>query len=390
MFLYINIAEDRNRVNEIFPTFAEEKRIYEHLSNVMDVNNSSIFEKMGTSDHQNLFFCQDNAVGLQAIVAIHDTTLGPAIGGVRMLPYESLSDAVDDALRLSEAITYKASLAGLNLGGGSAIIVGNHRTDKTEVLMRRFGQFVEGLNGNFIASTDIGTTQKDLEDMLSETNYVAGLPASLNGGGDTTIFAARGVFYGIKAAIKELYGDESLAGRKIAVQGVGAVGEQLVAMLRAENARVYVSDMTEERKMKIAAKYKAEPITYSTSFELDADVYAPCALGGTVNPETVPRMRCRIIAGSANNQLKKEEETNRLLKERDILYTPDFLINAGALISCYSELEGYGNDRTEALIKNIYNATRHVIQKSAEDDITTHEAAKQLAEKRIFDIKKIK
>lgn len=356
----------------------------------MEINNSAVFDKMAISGHQNLFFCQDKVVGLQAIVAIHDTTLGPAIGGVRMLPYESLTDAIDDALRLSEAITYKASLAGLNLGGGSAIIMGNHRTDKTEALMRRFGKFIEGFNGNFIASTDIGTTQKDLEYMLSETDYVAGLPASLNGGGDTTLFAARGVFYGIKAAIKELYGDDGLAGRKIAVQGVGSVGEQLVAMLRAENARVYVSDMTEERKMKIAAKYKAEPITYSTSFELDADVYAPCALGGTVNPETVPRMRCRIIAGSANNQLKEEEETNRLLKERNILYTPDFLINAGALISCYSELEGYGNDRTEALIKNIYNATRHVIQKSVEDDITTYEAAKQLAEKRIFDIKKIK
>ncbi len=355
----------------------------------MGVNDPSIFEKMGVSSHQNLFFCHDASVGLQAIVAIHDTTLGPAIGGVRMLPYESLSEAIDDALRLSKAITYKASLAGLNLGGGSAIIIGNNRTDKSEVLMRRFGQFIEGLNGNFIASIDIGTTQKDLEYMLAETNYVAGLPASLNGGGDTTVFAARGVFYGIKAAIKELYGDDSLAGRKIAVQGVGSVGEQLVSMLRSENARVYVSDMTEERKMKIAAKYKAEPITYATSFELDADVYAPCALGGTINPDTVPRMRCKIIAGSANNQLKNEEVTNRLLKEHNILYTPDFLINAGALISCFSELEGYGNDRTEALVKNIYNATRHVIQKSKEDNITTFEAATQLAEKRIFDIKKL-
>lgn len=356
----------------------------------MEVNKSSVFEKMGVSGHQNLYFCHDQAVGLQAIIAIHDTTLGPAIGGVRMLPYESVSEAVEDALRLSQAITYKASIAGLNLGGGSAIIIGNNRTDKTEVLMRRFGQFIEGLNGNFIASTDIGTTQKDLEYMLSETDYVAGLPASLNGGGDTTVFAARGVFYGIKAAIKELYGDDSLAGRKIAVQGVGSVGEQLVGMLRAENARVYVSDMTEERKMKIAAKYKAEPITYSTSFELDADVYAPCALGGTVNPDTVPRMRCKIIAGSANNQLKDEDVTNRLLREHNILYTPDFLINAGALISCFSELEGYGSDRTEALVKNIYNATRHVIQKSVEDKITTYEAAKQLAEKRIADIKKLK
>src|SRR5690606_20717267 len=153
----------------------------------MGVNDPSIFEKMGVSSHQNLFFCHDASVGLQAIVAIHDTTLGPAIGGVRMLPYESLSEAIDDALRLSKAITYKASLAGLNLGGGSAIIIGNNRTDKSEVLMRRFGQFIEGLNGNFIASIDIGTTQKDLEYMLAETNYVAGLPASLNGGGDTTV-----------------------------------------------------------------------------------------------------------------------------------------------------------------------------------------------------------
>lgn len=356
----------------------------------MEAQNSSIFDMMNLSDHQNLFFCNDKSVGLQAIVAIHDTTLGPAIGGVRMLPYNTLDDAIEDALRLSKAITYKAALAGLNLGGGSAIIIGNNRTDKSEAMMRRLGQFIQGLNGNFIASTDVGTTQKDLEYMLSETNYVAGLPESLNGAGDTTIFAARGVFYGIKAAIKELYGDDSLAGRKVAVQGVGSVGEQLVSMLRAENARVYVSDMTEERKMKIAAKYKAEPITYATSFELDVDVYAPCALGGTVNPDTVPRMRCKIIAGSANNQLKDEVLTTQLLKEHNILYTPDFLINSGALISCYSELEGYGNNRTEALVKNIYNATRHVIQKSKEDDIYTHQAAQQLAEKRIFDIKKLK
>ncbi|HMR18434.1 MAG TPA: Glu/Leu/Phe/Val dehydrogenase family protein, partial [Sphingobacterium sp.] len=206
----------------------------------------------------------------------------------------------------------------------------------------------------------------------------------------TTIFAARGVFYGIKAALKEAYGDDSLAGRKVAVQGVGSVGEHLVAMLRSENARVYVSDMTEDRKMKVATKYKAEPIQYATSYELDVDVYAPCALGGTVNPDTIPKMRCKIIAGSANNQLKEEEKTIQLLKENNILYTPDFLINSGALISCFSELEGYGTERTEALIRNIYNATRSVLQKSRDENITTFEAAKQLAEKRIFDMTKIK
>lgn len=350
----------------------------------------SIFDRMQSSDHESLFFFQDAEVGLKAIVAIHDTTLGPAIGGVRMLPYDSIDEAIEDALRLSKAITYKSSLAGLNLGGGSAIILGNHRTEKTEVLIRRFGRFIDGLNGNFIASTDIGTTYQDLEHMYMETNYVAGLPESLNGAGDTTVFAAKGVFYGIKAAIKELYGDENLAGRKIAVQGVGSVGEHLVSLLREENARVYVTDMTEERKMKIATKYKAEPIIYSASYEMDVDVYAPCALGGTVNPETVPKMRCKIIAGSANNQLKDEEKTIQLLKESNILYTPDFVINAGGLISCYSELEGYGKDRTEYLIRHIYKVTRHVLQKAKEEQVSTYEAAKQLAEKRIFDLRKLK
>ncbi|MBL1411124.1 Glu/Leu/Phe/Val family dehydrogenase [Sphingobacterium faecale] len=354
------------------------------------MQNASVFDLMAPSEHQNLFFCNDPSVGLKAIIAIHDTTLGPAIGGVRMLPYESEEEAVEDALRLSKAITYKSSLAGLNLGGGCAVIIGNNRTEKSEVLMRRFGKFVKGLNGNFIASIDVGTTQRDLEYIHAETDYVAGLPTSMNGGGDTTVFAARGVFYGIKASIKELYGDDSLAGRKIAVQGVGSVGEQLVSMLRAENARVYVSDMTEERKMKVAAKYKAEPIQYSTSYELDVDVYAPCALGGTVNADTVPKMRCKIIAGSANNQLKDEERTIQLLKEHNILYTPDFLINSGALISCYSELEGYGTDRTESLIRNIYSATRHVLQTSREENITTFQAAKQLAEKRIADMAKLR
>ena len=354
------------------------------------MQNSTIFNLMAKAEHQNLFFCNDPEVGLKAIVAIHDTTLGPAIGGVRMLPYSSEEEAIEDALRLSRAITYKSSLAGLNLGGGCAVIIGNNRTDKTEVLMRRVGKFVEGLNGNFIASIDVGTTQKDLEYIHAETNYVAGLPTSMNGSGDTTVFAARGVFFGIKAAIKELYGDDSLAGRKVAVQGVGSVGEHLVSMLRAENARVYVSDMTEERKMKVAAKYKAEPIQYSTSYELDVDVYAPCALGGTVNPDTVPKMRCKIIAGSANNQINDEEATIKLLQEHNILYTPDFLINSGALISCFSELEGYGNDRTESLIRNIYTATRHVIQRAREENISTYEAAKQLAEKRIVDMKKLR
>lgn len=345
---------------------------------------------MGESAHQNLYFCNDKEIGLQAIIAIHDTTLGPAIGGVRMLPYSNSSEAIEDALRLSKAITYKSAITGLNLGGGSAIIIGDHRKDKSEVLLRRLGQFVESLNGTFIASIDVGTTQKDLEYIYTETKYVAGLPNNLNGGGDTTEYAAKGVYYGIKASLKELYGSDSLAGRKVVVQGVGSVGEKLVHMLRTENARVYIADTTEERMLKIAARYKVEPVKFHQAHELDVDVFAPCALGGIVNVDSVPKMNCRIIAGAANNQLKTEKETSALLQERGILYAPDYLINAGALISCYSEIQGYGAERTNALIENIYNATRSVLQKSKEEQISSMEAANKIAEKRIFDIRKIK
>jgi leucine dehydrogenase len=358
----------------------------------MSTSQNSIFELMSQSGHQNLFFCNDELVGLKAIVAIHDTTLGPAIGGVRMLPYESTEEAIEDALRLSKAITYKSAITGLNLGGGSAVIIGNSRLDKSEVLLRRLGQFIEGLNGNFIASLDVGTTQRDLEHIYTETDHVAGLPKAIHGSGvgDPSIFAAQGVYFGIKACLKELYGSENVAGKKVIVHGVGGVGERLIAMLREENARVYVSDITEEKMLKVAAKYKAEPIPYGEVFDHEFDVYSPCALGGTVNPESAQKMQCKIIAGSANNQLKDELVTSSILHERGILYAPDYLINAGSLIGCYSEIQNYGVDHTEFVIKNIYNATRDVLKKSKEENISTFEAANRIAEKRIQDIKKIK
>ncbi|MFD2905244.1 Glu/Leu/Phe/Val family dehydrogenase [Sphingobacterium anhuiense] len=356
----------------------------------MSASQTPIFELLGQFGHQNLFFCNDEVVGLKAIVAIHDTTLGPAIGGVRMLPYSSTEEAIEDALRLSRAITYKSAITGLNLGGGSAVIIGNHRIDKSEVLLRRLGQFIEGLNGNFIASIDVGIGQRDLEHIFTETSHVAGLPKAINGGGDTSIFAAQGVLYGIKASLKELYGSDSLAGRKVIVHGIGSVGERLIEMLRDENSRVYVSDITEDRMLKTAAKYKVETIAFDKVFDFDCDVYAPCALGGTVNPETAAKMQCKIIAGAANNQLKDELVTSNILHERGILYAPDYLINAGALVSCYSEIQGYGADHTEFVIKNIYNATREVLQKSKQENISSFQAANQIAEKRIFDIRKLK
>lgn len=345
---------------------------------------------MAAFGHQKLVFCHDQHIGLQAIIAIHDTTLGPAIGGVRMLPYQAADEAVEDVLRLSRGMTYKAAVAGVNLGGGNAVIIGDHRSQKSEVLLRRFGQFVEQLGGTFIASLDIGTTPKDMEYLRMETEYVAGLPKSLGGSGDSAPFTAKGVYYGIKASLKELYGNDSLAGRTIAVQGAGNVGEQLIALLREENAKVYVSDIVEERMVEIANKYKAIAVPNSNIYELDVDVYAPCALGGTVHKDTIAKMRCRIIAGSANNQLRNEQEDGQLLMDRKILYAPDYLINAGGLISCYSEIAGYGVSRTAALTENIYDATRSVLRKSKEDQVASYYAANQLAEKRIADIRKIK
>src|SRR5690606_16031688 len=330
---------------------------------------NSPFKLMAQFGHQKLVFCNDGAVGLQAIIAIHDTTLGPAIGGLRMLPYQHTDEALEDVLRLSRGMTYKAAVAGVNLGGGNAAIIGDHRTQKTEVLLRRFGQFVEELSGTFIASLDIGTTPKDMEYLHMETRHVAGLPKSLGGSGDSAPFTAKGVYYGIKASLKELYGNDSLAGRTVAVQGAGNVDEQLI---------------------EIANKYKAVAVSNNNIYELDVDVYAPCALGGTVNKDTISKMRCRIIAGSANNQLRDEQEDGQLLVDKKILYAPDYLINAGGLISCYSEIAGYSVSRTAALTENIYEATRSVLRKSMTENVASFHAANQIAESRIADMRKIK
>jgi leucine dehydrogenase len=350
-----------------------------------------VFDLLGQYGHQQLIYCQDGNVGLNAIIAIHDTTLGPAIGGVRMLPYRHASEALDDVLRLSRGMTYKAAITGLNVGGGNAVIIGDSRTEKTEVLLRRLGQFVNQLNGSFIASLDVGTTPRDMEYIQMETSYVAGLPKSLGGSGDSSPFTARGVFMGIKAALKEVFGNDSLAGRTVAVQGTGQVGEHLTALLREENATVYVSDIEEERMVQVANKYGARAVVASKSiYDMDVDIYAPCALGGTINDDTIPRMRCRIIAGSANNQLLDEYKHGRMLLEREITYAPDYLINAGGLISCYAEIAGYSAARTAALTEKIYDATRRVIQRSKEEQMASSAAANEIAEERIAAIKKIK
>jgi leucine dehydrogenase len=351
---------------------------------------SSVFNQIGLFDHQQVVFCNDEDTGLKAIIAIHNTVLGPALGGTRMWSYATEAEALRDVLRLSRAMTYKAAITGLNLGGGKAVIIGDSYKDKSEAMMRRFGRFIKNLNGSFITTQDVGTSPKDMEYIRMETQYVTGVPEVLGGSGDLSPVTAKGVFMGIKACVKEMFGTDSLAGRTVAVQGTGHVGENLVNLLRAENAKVYISDINEEHLVKVAKKYGAEAVNNNRLFDLDFDIYAPCALGSTVNSETISRMKCSIIAGSANNQLADEKLDGKLLLDKGILFAPDYLINAGGLINCYSELEGYSKKRTMQLAENIYEATREVLKKSKEENIPTNIAANKIAEKRIADIQRIK
>lgn len=351
--------------------------------------NSDIFSLLSHFHHQKIAFCSDEALGLKAIITVHDTTLGPAIGGTRILEYKTEQDAINDSLRLSKAMTYKSAITGVNLGGGNAVIIGNNSRIKTEALLRRFGQFVHELRGTYITSLDIGTTPRDMEIIKMETPHVAGLPASVGGSGDSSPFTAKSVYFGIKAGIREMFGNDSLAGRTIWVQGSGQVGEGLVSLLRKENAKVYVSDIVVDRMVYVANRYGAEVIKANNIYNMDVDVYAPCALGGTLNDDTIPKLKCKIIAGSANNQLKDEDKNGKMLLDRGILYAPDYLINAGGLISCYSELAGYSTSRTLELAENIYEATRSVIRKSKEEQISAHQAANKIAEDRINSIKSI-
>jgi leucine dehydrogenase len=349
----------------------------------------SIFDQLNAFGHKKIVFCNDPDTGLKAIIAIHDTTLGPALGGTRMWNYKTEADALHDVLRLSKSMTYKAAIAGLNLGGGKAVIIGDSR-NKTEALMRKFGRFIKNLNGEFITAEEVGTNPRDMEYIRMETQYVTGIPETLGGSGDPSPVTAQGVFMGIKACVKEFYGNDTITGKSVIVQGIGHVGENLVRLLRDENAKVYVSDINDERTGQIAKKYGAEAVSNNSIFDIDADIYAPCALGATINTQTIGKLKCGIIAGSANNQLQDELMHGQMLLEKGILFAPDYVINAGGLINCYSELMGFSKKRTLQLTENIYEATRNVLKLSKAESISTIEAANKIAEKRIADIQKVK
>ncbi len=351
----------------------------------------SVFDLVQQMGHEQVVFCHDPHSGLNAIIAIHNTTLGPALGGTRLWNYSSHQDAVVDALRLSRGMTYKAAISGLNLGGGKAVIVGDAATVKSEGLWRRYGKFVNSLNGKYITAEDVNTSARDMEYISLETEHVTGVPEYMGGSGDPSPFTAYGVFIGMKASAKKLWGNDSLSGKKVLVQGVGHVGQYLVGHLIEEGAKVYISDINEAKIKETVDKFRSvEVVAGDKIFDLEMDVYAPCALGATVNTESIAKMKCPIIAGAANNQLADENVHGPMLVQKGIIYAPDFLINAGGLINVGAELDGYNRERVTGNVEKIYDRTLEIYKLSETENIHAQAAAMKLAEKRLMDIANVK
>lgn len=351
----------------------------------------SVFDLMQQMGHEQVVFCHDPHSGLNAIIAIHNTTLGPALGGTRLWNYNTHEEGIIDALRLSRGMTYKAAISGLNLGGGKAVIIGDASKVKSEALWRRYGKFVDSLNGKYITAEDVNTSARDMEYIALETQSVTGVPEYMGGSGDPSPFTAYGVFVGMKASAKKVWGNDSLSGKKVLVQGVGHVGQYLVGHLIEEGAKVYISDINQDKIKQTVDKFRSvEVVDGAKIFDMEMDIYAPCALGATVNSESIAKLKCPIIAGAANNQLADENVHGPMLVEKGIVYAPDFLINAGGLINVSAELDGYNRERVMGNVEKIYGRTLEIYDLSEKENIHTQAAAMKLAEKRLQDIANVK
>ena len=359
------------------------------VKNIEDVNLSEnpVIAQMSKYNHEQLLFCNDNETGLKAIIAVHNTVLGPALGGTRMWAYRNEMEALNDVLRLSRGMTYKNSISGLNLGGGKAVIIGDARSMKSEALFRRFGKFVNSLAGKYITAEDVGISPADMTWVSMETNHVVGLPGK---SGDPSPVTAHGVYVGMKACAKYQYGSDSLAGKKVAVQGVGHVGEYLVKALAEEHAEIFISDIHEPTLKRVAQQYGAHVVGLEEIYDIDMDIYAPCALGATVNDETLSRLKCSIIAGAANNQLKQEDIHGKAVMSKGVIYAPDFALNAGGVINCYSEVKGLSSQWAMNKAEEIYGTISNIIKRSSDENVPTYQIANRMAEERIEAIGKVK
>ncbi|MEL6195809.1 MAG: Glu/Leu/Phe/Val dehydrogenase dimerization domain-containing protein [Myxococcota bacterium] len=349
-----------------------------------DPSTFGVFSEVTRRDHEQVVYCHDPASGLRAIIAIHNSTLGPALGGCRMFPYANENDALIDVLRLSRGMTYKAAVSGLDLGGGKCVVIGDPKKDKSELLWRALGRFIEGLGGRYITAEDSGTTMNDMELIQRETRHVVGISRSLGGSGDPSPVTALGVFQGIRATVEEHLGKNSLSGLKVAVQGVGHVGYHLVGHLVTSGCQVTVCDVDiGSVKAALDAFPGVEAVEPDLIYDVDCDIFAPCAMGGIVNADTIPRLTCSVIAGAANNQLNDEKADATALLERGIFYAPDFVVNAGGLINVSNELGGYNQERALKQADGIYDICRDIFRRAKDRNVPVHDAANDLAMERI-------
>ncbi|EWH21118.1 branched-chain amino acid dehydrogenase [Bacillus haynesii] len=341
-----------------------------------------LFRYMEQYDYEQLVFCQDKQSGLKAIIAIHDTTLGPALGGTRMWTYESEEAAIEDALRLARGMTYKNAAAGLNLGGGKTVIIGDPRKDKNEEMFRAFGRYIQGLNGRYITAEDVGTTVEDMDIIHDETDFVTGISPAFGSSGNPSPVTAYGVYKGMKAAAKAAFGTDSLEGKTVAVQGVGNVAYNLCRHLHEEGAKLIVTDINKEAVERAVAEFGARAVDPDDIYSQECDIYAPCALGATINDDTIPHLKAKVIAGAANNQLKETRHGDQI-HDMGIVYAPDYVINAGGVINVADELYGYNSERALKKVEGIYGNIERVLEISKRDRIPTYLAADRLAEERI-------
>ncbi|MBC2162719.1 Glu/Leu/Phe/Val dehydrogenase [Listeria booriae] len=342
-----------------------------------------LFERMEKYDYEQVVFCHDKVSGLKAIIAIHDTTLGPALGGCRMWPYETEEEALEDVLRLARGMTYKNAAAGLNLGGGKTVIIGDPRKDKSEAMFRALGRYVESLNGRYIIAEDVGTTVADMDMIHAETDYVTGISESYGSSGNPSPMTALGVYSAMKRTALEAFGTDTLAEKTVAVQGVGNVAYALCELLHKDGAKLVVTDINQEAVNRAVAAFGAKAVAPNEIYDVDADIFAPCALGGVLNDTTIPRLQVKAVCGSSNNQLLQTIHHGQMLADRGILYAPDYIVNAGGVINVADELSRYNEERAKHKIGEIYGQIGKVFDIAKEDKILPAQAANRMAEQRM-------
>lgn len=342
-----------------------------------------IFKYMQMDDYEQVVFCQHKESGLKAIIVIHDTTLGPALGGARMWTYNSEEEAIIDALRLAKGMTYKTSAAGVNLGGGKTVIIGDPKKDKNDAMFRALGRFINNLNGQYITAEDVGTTVHDMDMIKMETDYVLGTSLESGASGDPAPITAYGIYKGMKAAAKEAFGTDSLTNKRVAVQGVGNVAFRLCEHLHREGAELIVTDINQDAVKRAVDEFGAKAVDPDDIYAVDCDIFSPCALGAIINDKTIPQLKAKVIAGSANNQLESSKHGD-LLHEKGILYAPDYVINSGGVINVSEEFTGYNRENVMKKVEKIYDHLMRVFEIAKRDNIPTNVAADRMAEERIM------